>query len=387
MLNKKKDLEELLDQSDAPSLKSLCVKKSALETQKETIVSALGEDQTKYSKYQEKLEGYKTRKKEIDGSADDLTFETVKSIKLEIAYLKRKVNSDLKIALTERDSLVSKLYSELQQKSDFYKEIYRPLLKFIEAEKMTQQKSGSTLGFDAGIVFDKSSFLVKFLSYINQGRNGSFQFTDKGQKILGKIIEKADFVTLEGIKKITNELIEHLEYDKTQTPEKKNNIRSQIKGGDQGNIDFYDFIFGLGYLNVKYKVLFNGKDLNSNEFSPGEKGALLLIFYLLIDKDPMPLIMDQPEENLDNESVYELLVPYIRKAKLKRQIIIVTHNPNLAVVCDAEQIVAASMNKRESLIRYTFGSIESPEMNKKAANVLEGTLPAFDIRDEKYIRE
>jgi predicted ATPase len=179
------------------------------------------------------------------------------------------------------------------------------------------------------------------------------------------------------------ELVDHLKIDKTKTPEKQNNIYSQLKGD---GVSFYDYLFGLDYLDVKYKVLFNGKDLNSNEFSPGEKGALLLIFYLLIDKDRGPLIMDQPEENLDNESIFELLVPYIRKAKLKRQVIIVTHNPNLAIVCDAEQIIAAAMNKQKSQIRYEFGSIENRDINKKASDVLEGTLPAFDIRDEKYIR-
>ena len=138
---------------------------------------------------------------------------------------------------------------------------------------------------------------------------------------------------------------------------------------------------------MQYTIMFNGKSLNDNEFSPGEKGALLLIFYLLIDKNKMPLVMDQPEENLDNESVYVLLVPYIKKAKQSRQILVVTHNPNLAVVCDAEQIICASMNKKTDEIRYTAGSIENPEMNKKVSDVLEGTLPAFDIRDEKYIRK
>jgi len=126
--------------------------------------------------------------------------------------------------------------------------------------------------------------------------------------------------------------------------------------------------------------------LNDNEFSPGEKGALLLIFYLLIDKSNIPLIMDQPEENLDNESVFTLLVPYIRKVKQRRQIIIVTHNPNLAVVCDAEQIISATMNKKTNEITYVSGGIENPALNKRVVDVLEGTLPAFDIRDSKYIR-
>ncbi|PJC46003.1 MAG: hypothetical protein CO036_05085, partial [Candidatus Omnitrophica bacterium CG_4_9_14_0_2_um_filter_43_12] len=124
--DKKKILEELLDQSDKPSPESLYAKKSNLGTQKESIIGALGEDQKRYSAYQEKLKEYKTQKKKIEGSKEDLALETIKSIESGIIYLKRKVNSDLKVAMVERVSLVEKLYAELRQKSDFYKDIYRP---------------------------------------------------------------------------------------------------------------------------------------------------------------------------------------------------------------------------------------------------------------------
>jgi predicted ATPase len=80
-----------------------------------------------------------------------------------------------------------------------------------------------------------------------------------------------------------------------------------------------------------------------SELSPGERGTLLLVFYLLVDKDDIPLVIDQPEENLDNQTVYELLVPCMKEAKRRRQLFMVTHNPNLAVVCDAEQIICADL--------------------------------------------
>ena len=81
------------------------------------------------------------------------------------------------------------------------------------------------------------------------------------------------------------------------------------------------------------------QDAQIEQLSPGQRGALLLIFYLLVDKDNNPIILDQPEENLDNETIVSLLVPVLTEAKQKRQIIMVTHNPNLAIVCDAEQII------------------------------------------------
>ena len=105
----------------------------------------------------------------------------------------------------------------------------------------------------------------------------------------------------------------------------------------------------------------------------------------MIDKEEIPLIIDQPEDNLDNESVYNMLSNFIKEAKKKRQIIMVTHNPNLAVGADAEQIIYVNidkMNKNE--FSFISGSIEEPAINKKIVQILEGTKPAFDKRKLKY---
>ena len=63
----------------------------------------------------------------------------------------------------------------------------------------------------------------------------------------------------------------------------------------------------------------------------------------------------------------------------------VTHNPNLAVVCDAEQVICADLNKeQENKVTYISGAIENPYINQKILDILEGTRPAFDNRDFKY---
>jgi len=127
----------------------------------------------------------------------------------------------------------------------------------------------------------------------------------------------------------------------------------------------------------------SGKELT--ELSPGERGALLLIFYLLLDKGDIPLIIDQPEENLDNQSVYNILVKFIKKAKARRQVIIVTHNPNLAVVCDAEQLIRVHIEKEnKNKVTFISGAIENKEINNEIVKILEGTKPAFTNRKLKY---
>ncbi len=145
----------------------------------------------------------------------------------------------------------------------------------------------------------------------------------------------------------------------------------------------YDLLYGLSYLTPRYSLLF--QDTQIEQLSPGQRGALLLIFYLLVDKGHNPIILDQPEENLDNETVVSLLVPVLSEAKKRRQIIMVTHNPNLAVVCDAEQIIYSSFNRKHaSRIAYVSGSIEEPIINKHVVDVLEGTKRAFKNRQIKY---
>jgi predicted ATPase len=107
----------------------------------------------------------------------------------------------------------------------------------------------------------------------------------------------------------------------------------------------------------------------------------------LVDKGEEPLLIDQPEGNLDNETVFSLLVPSIKQAKLHRQIIMVTHNPNLAVVCDAEQLVIAERGVHPDVqLKYRSGAIENSDIREGVLNILEGTEPAFLNREGKYLR-
>ena len=142
-------------------------------------------------------------------------------------------------------------------------------------------------------------------------------------------------------------------------------------------------MYGLSFIDPYYDLRQKGKSLE--QLSPGEKGALLLVFYLVLDKEDVPLIIDQPEDNLDNNSVAKVLVPYIREAKRYRQIIMITHNPNLAVVADADQVIKVSVNKEYgNEFSFISGGIEHPKINQQIVEVLEGTMPAFSSRKNKY---
>jgi ABC-type cobalamin/Fe3+-siderophores transport system ATPase subunit len=152
-------------------------------------------------------------------------------------------------------------------------------------------------------------------------------------------------------------------------------------------------LFSVEHIELTYKIHYAGTQLEY--LSPGTRGIALLVLYLLMDEDDTrPLLIDQPEGNLDNSSVYKQLVPYIRKAKKRRQIILITHNPNLVVATDAEQIVIATAERPSTqpypCLRYDSGSLEHSVVGEElgirevVCLLLEGGEEAFKAREKRY---
>ena len=222
----------------------------------------------------------------------------------------------------------------------------------------------------------QSDIISSILHFIKQNVKGSFKGKNDGEIVLRNIIKSTDLMIEDEAIKLFTEIIEKLKLD----GEERRFIGDQVTE----RIDFYEKLFSLDYLTYNYHIMQGSKNLSI--LSPGEKGALLLVFYLLLDMDNSPLILDQPEDNLDNDSVANILVDFIKQAKQKRQIIMVTHNPNLAVVADAEQIIYVSIDKKDNCkVSIESGSIENPKINKHIVDVLEGAMPAFRKRDHKYL--
>jgi energy-coupling factor transporter ATP-binding protein EcfA2 len=117
-----------------------------------------------------------------------------------------------------------------------------------------------------------------------------------------------------------------------------------------------------------------------SQLSRGQKGTVLLKIYLAEGENP--LIIDSPEENLDNRFVYEELIGAIRKAKSNRQIFIATHDANLVVNTDSEQVIISSFE--EGQIEFDAGALENSDIRSDAKAILEGGDEAFRRREEKY---
>lgn len=151
--------------------------------------------------------------------------------------------------------------------------------------------------------------------------------------------------------------------------------------------DLGRWLFSTDHVSLVYGLRYEGVDLT--HLSPGMRGIVLLMLYLAIDRwDTRPLLVDQPEENLDPHSVYEELVRYFRAAKRRRQVILVTHNPNIVVNADADQVIVAASARKDAkglpTIGYSSGGLEDKDTRAAVCRILEGGERAFLDRDRRY---
>ncbi len=125
------------------------------------------------------------------------------------------------------------------------------------------------------------------------------------------------------------------------------------------------------------KVTFGPDHQQIEQGSPGQKTAALLAFILSYGDEP--LLLDQPEDDLDNELIYSLIVHQLRETKSRRQVIVVTHNANIVVNGDAEMVLPLKVAGGETRIRQA-ASIQKKEVRDAICSILEGGEQAFEQR-------
>jgi DNA repair exonuclease SbcCD ATPase subunit len=355
-------------------------------------------------------------KKDIEDLNNKLTVEKskqdkIKEINNSLSDLKKKsdsLNNEIKKineaekALTElldsRRKLFVNYFELIFEEKEKLKEIYRPLRKILEESGEENEKLFDfTVKFD----FDIDRMAAEGHELIDLRADGKFR--QSKPEVLREELEKLRFVLdfdkpnisddeKEAIKKFLEEV-------RALFTKGEGSISSQLKQRYTEQ-DFDNWLFSTKYYSMSYSIKFNGIELNN--LSPGLKGVALLILFLELDRDDKrPILIDQPEENLDNRSVYTTLVRYFREAKKRRQIIIVTHNPNLVVNTDSEQVIVANfdkgLEKQASRISYVSGSLENTFKNDSASiilekkgirehvcEILEGGEEAFKKRENKY---
>ncbi|MCL4477531.1 MAG: ATP-binding protein, partial [Deltaproteobacteria bacterium] len=301
-----------------------------------------------------------------------------------------------------RKKIFIEFFNLLFKEKKKLEDIYLPLVK--ELQESTEENE-RLFNFSIQFNFDTKSMADRGGSLIDHGNKGRF-YRRTIESLYGELehqklplkIENEDLSNpnKEIIWKFINDIEALFLKDEKGIDYK---ISTQLKEGYTEK-DFYDWLYGMDYYSISYSIKFNGIELDN--LSPGLKGVALLILFLELDKeDKRPILIDQPEENLDNRSIYQTLMRYFRDAKKRRQVIIVTHNPNLVVNTDSEQIIVAnfdrSLGKQVSKISYVQGSLENTfkddstnsilekqGIREHVCEILEGGKEAFEKREHKY---
>lgn len=143
---------------------------------------------------------------------------------------------------------------------------------------------------------------------------------------------------------------------------------------------------------------------SKSSMTPGKQALFALTLILNESQEPWPLLIDQPEDDLDSRSIYETIVPYLLKRKKERQIIMVSHNANLVIGADSELVIVANRhgadrkNDGDRTFECFTGALEHSQplnpaspttlgrfgIREHACEILDGGEEAFQKRQEKY---
>ena len=169
--------------------------------------------------------------------------------------------------------------------------------------------------------------------------------------------------------------------------------------------DVKDLTKGLlteNWFSISYELTYQNDTFN--KMSDGKKAFVILKLLLEFSHKECPILIDQPEDSLDNRAIYNELVTYLNKKKKNRQIILVTHNANIVVNADAEEVIVAnqhgedSKNQNNIKFQYITGSLENTKskdenidivlqsqgVREHVCEILEGGTEAFKKRENKY---
>jgi hypothetical protein len=341
--------------------------------------SSLAEDKRKTIRlFEEKIEKDQKRINELE-----------KSIK-EIEEIKKAL---LPEKMRERDETYRNYFILLQEEKKILEELYAKLKEKLGKENLGEKNQ---IEFFARIELDVENFFIKADNIIDFSRAGRYyRKRDLLFKEIKTIAEKIELVETTDVYNLITQLYKTFEEDEGNSID----IGGQLLKNKK-KIDFYNWILDVSDFSVTYSIKFQGTNIEL--LSPGKKGIVLLLMYLVLDTESsIPLIIDQPEENLDNKSVYPYLINYFKTAKKRRQIIVITHNPNLVLNTDAEQIIVANFEAipvtQDARIKYISGAIENSFVSEKAKipiekqgikehgiDILEGGPEAFGKREDRY---
>nr|WP_315258755.1 hypothetical protein [uncultured Flavobacterium sp.] len=320
-------------------------------------------------------------------------FQKNNEIQKQIAILNESIANDKKFLLeietlnkqiTEKKASIKKCHEDIFEIYDKCYLEYTQVIDELKERTIQLEKDGLKIEGIAQFNFSK---LYKNIYDISDGRKASY---NSYPEILNQKKKATTSFQYEIIKKEIEKIFTDImseNYSILPRIEKKNSIKILLE----------DYFFD--YWKITYK---NDK---LGEMSTGKASFVILMLIIGLSKSKSPILIDQPEDNLDNRSITRDLVNYLKNKKLERQIIVVTHNANIVVNSDAENVIVAnqkgqndSESTSEFLFDYINGAIEdtfpineieknlliSMGIREHIAEIVEGGKDAFMLREKKY---
>ena len=323
--------------------------------------------------------------------------ETQKRIQQEIVDTKNEFKDykgDLTTLLSNVSAYqnkVSELYKQLENitleeakyrdiTSDIFKNLGIEIKDNIESyTRLIEQKWNEFKGDDSSIDPKKKELLDLILQ---ENLNVSVDIHFDSSKMYSLLLEKLDGRSYneEKIKRILN--IETLEnfYDFITQSTVHNIFGPEIKDDLRGRLLELFFKKYTQFISHDVNVTLAGKSITKLSF--GQQGTIYLRLQIAANMFSETIIYDQPEDDLDNSFITSELISIFKTIKQYRQIIIVSHNANLVVNSDSEQVIIAQ--NEDGQLKYKSGSLEDPDINNEVCQILEGGKFAFEKRERKY---
>jgi energy-coupling factor transporter ATP-binding protein EcfA2 len=278
--------------------------------------------------------------------------------------------------VAEREHGYARVFEAILGEEKILNDLYAPLM----TQLTTAGGSLSKLSFTVARVADVKAWAKRGEDLFDL-RGGPFKGIGSLEKIAGEILrpawENGSAAEISAAMKTFREKYEDILLANTPVPKnEQDNYRAWTRR-------FAQWLYSTRHISIRYGILYDGIDVR--KLSPGTRGIVVLLLYLALDRNEIcPLIIDQPEENLDPKSIFDELVPLFEEAKLRRQVIMVTHNANLVVNANADQIIIADIGSHAAdgipPISYWAGGMEEAEVRQQVSEILEGGKEAFKER-------
>lgn len=373
------------------NVKSLVEDFSKLVTQKSTELNS--ELNKKIGDLKEQLTLWGSKEKEIQDQIDAKKIElTQQGIPFDLGKInqisKDILDYDKKVKrLTEDEKKLSDLQRERQEtllnREKNRKEIYRAHFSF--AQKVNKDLKSSIDDFSISIKYLESRYSPEFEETLKSLMGWRTSQVSKA-KIIALNLSASNFVN--AVKSNNFEPLQNIIYNEERLLQDTEiqNIFSTIMDDNH-----YEDLECLPYDDLPQIIVTKFIQLEGerkpiiksiSQLSLGQQQSVLLGILMLSDSNK-PLLIDQPEDNLDSEFIFKTIVSNLRKIKEHRQVIIVTHNPNIAVLGDAELIIPLRSTCVHSII-YCAGSVDDINTRDQCCQILEGGASAFKQRKNIY---